>query len=103
MLDSERLVVRTQLAAHLVVFTCEGYAGDDIALDIIEHIALRMKTREDKTVHEVGTAVRTALIRYVVSELSFSDTLDHFTDLAMAAPVGAAELIETMHQHERPR
>lgn len=95
-IETNGLVIRTQLAAHMVIFTCEGRQGDDIALDIIEYIALRMDGRDDASVLELGLFVRSVLLGYVSGEMRFCDALDRFEAAAVAAPSGKSALFEVL-------
>jgi hypothetical protein len=96
LMETNGLVVRTQLAAHLVIFTCEGRQGDDVALDIIEYIALRTDDRDDASVLDLGIYVRSVLLSYVSGDMRFCDALDCFEAAAMAAPSGKSALFEVL-------
>jgi len=88
--------VKAQMAAYLISFRLED-RHDDIPLDIIEFIALRMTRREDIDVFELGVFVRANLACFDVGTLTYPDILTRFTAAALAAPLGPAQLIETFH------
>ncbi len=91
------LVSRTMLASHLVLFAFESYEGDDIALDIIEFIAVRMPDRSAADVRAVGFYVRQALIDYCVGDCSFGDTLDDLYSAAVTAGATGHFADPTLH------
>lgn len=92
----ETQITRAQMAALLVAFRLEDHP-DDIPLDIIELIALRMRRRKDIDVFELGIFVRANLISFEQGVLSFPDIHTRFMAAALAAPLGPAEFAETLH------
>ena len=85
-------VTKAIMAAFLVAFQNEGVEGDDVGLDIIEFIALRMKTRSDEEVAELGYFVRANLLFLYLDQLSLGEVLSRFVTAALAAPRGYAAM-----------
>jgi len=84
-IETSATVLRSQLAAHLVNFMLNP---DDTALDIIELIALRMRTREDYQVAVLGFFVRANLLYLEKGIVSFCEVLERLTVAAVNAPRG---------------
>ena len=103
--DNPSQVTKAILAAHLAAFETEGLEGDDIGLDIIEFIALRMTTRDDNDVAELGYFVRANLLYLYLDQLSGDEVLNRFATAALAAPRGKAALIRSFDftAHASPR
>jgi len=92
----ETQIVKAQMAALLLTFRLEA-RNDDIPLDIIELIALRMRRRQDLDVFELGIFVRVNLIWFAQGSLSFPDIHSRFMAATLAASIGPAEFAETLH------
>ncbi len=88
-------IVRAQMAALLLAFRLE-MRNDDIPLDIIELIALRMRQNADIDVFELGIFVRANLACFDLGTLSFQNIHARFMAAALAAPIGPVEFAETL-------
>ncbi len=92
----ETQIARAQMAALLLAFRLED-RHEDIPLDIIEMIAMRMRRREDIDVFELGIFVRANLICFMQGTLSFPDIHTRFMAAALAAAIGPDAFAETLH------
>ncbi|MFT4073896.1 MAG: hypothetical protein QM647_00095 [Asticcacaulis sp.] len=89
-------IIKAQMAAFLLAFRLED-RNEDISLDMIELVALRMRRREDADVFQLGLFVRTNLACFELGTLSFPDIHARFMAAALAASVGPAEFTETLY------
>ena len=86
-------IIRSQLAAHLVDFML---SEDDVALDIIEFIALRMPERHDYQIAVLGYFVRANLFYLTRDMISFSEVLERLAHAASQAPLGHEALTQSL-------
>jgi hypothetical protein len=89
-------ITRAQMAALLLAFRLEE-RREDIAFDMIEMIALRMRQREDMDVFELGIFVRANLACFELGSLSFPDIHARFMAAVIAAPLGPVVFAEALH------
>ncbi len=82
--ESSASLARSQLASHLVTFML---TDDDVALDIIEMIALRMPARPDAQVAALGRFVRANLMYLEQGAASYCEVLERFTAAALLAGI----------------
>ncbi len=87
--------VKAHLASLLLAFELGTEGGEVVALDIVEFIAMRMKSREDYQIGVLGFFVRANLIALDQNVITFPETLGRMTAAALAAPLGHVELTET--------
>ena len=99
--DSSTNVTNAIMAAFMVTFKMEGLDGDDIALDIIEFIAVRMKHREDYQVAELGYFIRANLLYFQLDQLSYQECHARLVNAAVTAPLGYAFLAKTFEYGAR--
>ena len=83
-IDTGTASIRSHLAAHLVAFML---SDDDIALDIIEMVALRMHAREDIQVAALGRFIRANLMYLEHGAASYAEVLERFTAAAVLAGI----------------
>lgn len=81
-------VVRSVLSVLLTVYKMDNREDSDVALDVIEFIALRMREHQDHQVAEMGTFVRACLIGYFHDRLSYEDAHERLVAAALYAPLG---------------
>ena len=93
--QSSAKITQALMTAFLVTFKIEGIDGDDVGLDIIEFIAVKMKTREDEQVAELGYFVRANLLFFHLGQLEYPEVHARFVRAALAAPLGYVELART--------
>lgn len=86
---------KAQMTRFLVASKLEGVQGDDIGLDIIEFIALKLRPREDHQVAELGYFVRSTLLYFHLGQLDYPDVHARLVTAALAAPLGYEAMART--------
>ena len=94
-IESSAQQTKAQLTRFLVDFKLEGVKGDDIGLDIIEFIALKLRAREDHQVAELGYFVRSTLLYFHLDQLAYPDAHSRLATAALAAPLGYDAMART--------
>jgi hypothetical protein len=89
-------VFRRQISKCLLAYLFEDGVDEDIALQIVEIIALRMPRREDADVASVGVFVRTNLVWLDQGMMSYCELLERFTKAAAHAGLGYTALQPTL-------
>jgi hypothetical protein len=89
-------VFRLQISKCLLAYLFEDGVDEDIALQIVEIIALRMARREDAEVASIGVFVRTNLVWLDRGMMSYCELLERFTKAVAHAALGYAGLQTTL-------
>lgn len=87
--------LKAQISGLLVAFETGTEGGEEVALDLIELIALRMPTRDDYQVGVLGFFVRANLVALHRDAITFPEAVGRFLAAALAAPLGHVELTAT--------
>ncbi len=87
---------RAQIAPLLVAFAEGREDGECVTLDVVEHIALRIRWRDDYQVGLLGLCVRANLVALERGILPLAEVLNRFTAVAMAAPRGQVNFTKTV-------
>ena len=95
--ETSATVLRNQIKTALLSFLLEEALDEEIALQIIEIIALRMRSREDYQVSVIGAFVRVNLFWLQRGLLSYCEALERFTHAATHAALGHATLVKVLH------
>jgi hypothetical protein len=89
--------VRNALSDLICAVLQDKRLAEDSALQIIEIVALRMKSREDYQVSAVGMFVRINLRWLLQKRLTPAVALERFTRAAAYAVLGHAELVNQLN------
>jgi hypothetical protein len=95
-LETSQDVIRAKIRPLLAECLHSGRTREDIALQIIEIIAIRMTAREDYQVATVGAFVRINLTSLAKRRISFCQVLERFTTAAAHARLAHVALVETL-------
>ncbi len=103
LIESSAIVVKSTLARLLVNFRIEAFDREEIALDIIEFIALRLAERDDAHVFTLGLFVRINLAGFLAGRIPYAQLHDRFTVAALAAREGLTPFLKAVHVRCEPR
>ncbi len=95
-IESSSILVKSRLANLLVNFTIEPLDREAIALDIVECIALRLKTRDDDHVFNLALFVRDTLAAFEAGRMAYIDAHGRLTGAAMAARLGPTAFLKAV-------
>jgi hypothetical protein len=88
--------IRNVLSSLVLAVLEDKRLAEDSALEIVEIIALRMKSREDYQVAAIGMFVRVNLRWLLQRRLSSTVVVERFTRAAAYAVLGHAELVDQL-------
>ena len=72
LIESSAIIVKSTIAGMLVSFRIDAMVLEEIALNIIEFIALRLNDANDAHIFNLGLFVRTSLAAFLVNRLNYS-------------------------------
>ena len=70
---------------------------EELALDLIEFITLRLRDRDDNHVFSLGLFVRTALAGFLSKRITKATLVDRLASAALAASQGPARFLKAVH------
>ena len=96
LIESSAITVKSTLARMLVNFRIDALDREEIALDIIEFIALRLNDADDAHIFNLGLFVRTNLAAFLVNRLNYAVLHQRLTATALAAREGLTPFLKSI-------
>ena len=97
LIESSSILVKSRLAALLVNFRVEPLDREAIVLDIVEFIALRLKTPDDDQVFNLAVFVSTNLAAFLAGTLAYIDVHSRLSHTALAAQLGSDAFLRSLN------
>jgi len=98
MLTDLRAIAIKSVLGHIVESALAAKDDrEELALDLIEFIALRLRVRDDAHVFSLGLFVRTALAEFLSKRMVKAEFVDRLARAAMAAGQGPVAFLRAVH------
>ncbi len=94
--------IRRKLAETLITLVIRPSSDEAVALDVVEVIGERMKSREDGNMRVVGAFVRSNIRLFLEGLVPFDTVFDRFVDAAVKAPRGQHALMVSFSRNVGP-
>ena len=95
--ESSPLAVKSAIARFLATFAADRRDRDEIMLDIIEFIAVRMPSPSDNLVYVLGLYVRGNLAAFLMGAVSYGEIHARLSEAALAAGLHPSKFLQIVY------